>query len=147
MAAAPEPGSLVVHTMVSKVFIGESIALNQLTMKMQCGVGQWKADQAWHIGLREREDYAVDRAIKVEGRDNVNKDTHMILRVTFSALGVAHFGRYYQDSSLQFRQKLYKKSYYGNIDWGVWHLLGDLPLSLNDEQGNTLVSSEYLEIQ
>ena len=149
MAAAPEPGSLVVHTMVSKVFIGESIALNQLTMKMQCGVGQWKADRAitQYIGLREREDYAVDRAIMVEGRDNVNKDTHMILRVTFSALGVAHFGRYYQDSSLQWRQKLYKKSYYGNIDWGVWHLLGDLPLSLNDEQGNTLVSSEYLEIQ
>jgi hypothetical protein len=149
MAAAPEPGSLVVHTMVSKVFIGESIALNQLTMKMQCGVGQWKADRAitQYIGLREREDYAVDRAIMVEGRDHVNKDTHMILRVTFSALGVAHFGRYYQDSSLQFRQKLYKKSYYGNIDWGVWHLLGDLPLSLNDEQGNTLVSSEYLEIQ
>ena len=147
MAAAPEPGSLVVHTMVSKVFIGESIALNQLTMKMQCGVGQWKADQAWHIGLREREDYAVDRAIMVEGRDNVNKDTHMILRVTFSALGVAHFGRYYQDSSLQFRQKLYKKSYYGNIDWGVWHFFEDLPLSMIDEQGNTLVSSEFLEIE
>ena len=149
MAAAPEPASLVVHTMVSKVFIGESIALNQLTMKMQCGVGQWKADRAitQYIGLREREDYAVDRAIMVEGRDHVNKDTHMILRVTFSALGVAHFGRYYQDSSLQFRQKLYKKSYYGNIDWGVWHFVEDLPLSMIDEQGNTLVSSEFLEIE
>ena len=147
MAAAPEPASLVVHTMVSRVFFDECMTLNKLTMKMQCGVGQWKADQAWHIGLRERVVDAVDRAIKVEGRDNVSKETHMILRVTFSALGVAHFGTKCQDSSLQFRQKLYKKSYYDNIDWGVWHLLGDLPLSLNDEQGNTLVSSEYLEIQ
>ena len=147
MAAAPEPASLVVHTMVSRVFFDECMTLNKLTIKMQCGVGQWKADQAWHIGLRKRVVDALDRAIQVEGSDNVSKETHMILRVTFSALGVAHFGRYYQDSSLQWRQKLYKKSYYGNIDWGVWHLLGDLPLSLNDEQGNTLVSSEYLEIQ
>ena len=148
MAAAPEPGSLVVHTMVSKVFIGESIALNQLTMKMQCGVGQWKADRAitQYIGLREREDYAVDRAIMVEGRDNVNKDTHMILRVTFSALGVAHFGTKCQDSSFQFRPKLYKMTFHDNNDWGVWHLLCDLPLSLNDDKGNTLVSSEYMEI-
>ena len=147
MAAAPEPASLVVHTMVSRVFVDESMTLKKLTMKMQCGVGQWKAEKAWHIGFRERVVDAVDRAIKVEGRDNVSKETHMILRVTFSALGVAHFGTKCQDSSFQFRPKLYKMSYYDNIDWGVWHLLGDLPLSLNDEQGNTLVSSEYLEIQ
>jgi hypothetical protein len=147
MAAAPEPASLVVHTMVSRVFFDECMTLNKLTIKMQCGVGQWKADQAWHIGLRERVVDAVDRAIKVEGRDNVSKETHMILRVTFSALGVAHFGTKCQDSSFQFRPKLYKMSYHDTNDWGVWHLLCDLPLSLNDEQGNTLVSSEYMEIE
>ena len=113
---------------------------------MQCGVGQWKADQAWHIGLRERVVDAVDRAIMVEGRDNVSKETHMILRVTFSALGVAHFGTTCQGSSLQFLPALYKKSYHGPTDWGVWHLLCDLPLSLNDVMGNTLVSSQWLEI-
>ena len=147
MAAAPEPASLVVHTMVSRVFFDESMTLNKLTIKMQCGVGQWKADQAWHIGLRERVVDAVDRAIKVEGRDNVSKETHMILRVTFSALGVAHFGTKCQDSSFQFRPKLYKMTFHDNKDWGVWHLLEDLPLSMIDEQGNTLVSSEYMEIE
>ena len=147
MAAAPEPASLVVHTMVSRVFFDECMTLNKLTIKMQCGVGQWKADQAWHIGLRERVVDAVDRAIKVEGRDNVSKETHLILRVTFSALGVAYFGTKCQDSSFQFRPKLYKMTFHDNKDWGVWHLLCDLPLSLNDEQGNTLVSSEYMEIE
>ena len=147
MAAAPEPASLVLHTMVSNAFVDESVKLNMLTMKMQCGVGQWKADQAWHIGLREREIDALDRAFQVEGSDNVSKQTHMILRVTFSALGVAHFGTKCQDSSFQFRPKLYKMTFHDNKDWGVWHLLEDLPLSMIDEQGNTLVSSEFLEIE
>ena len=132
MAAAPR--SLVLYTMVSKACVQESVELNMLK----------KAENAWHIGLRERMEDAVDRAIKVEGR--ASKESHLILRVEFSALGVAHFGTTCQGSSLQFLPALYKKSYHGPTDWGVWHLLCDLPLSLNDVMGNTLVSSQWMEI-
>ena len=132
MAAAPR--SLVLYTMVSKACVQESVELNMLK----------KAENAWHIGLRERMEDAVDRAIKVEGR--ASKESHLILRVEFSALGFAHFGTTCQGSSLQFLPALYKKSYHGATDWGVWHLLCDLPLSLNDVMGNTLVSSEWMEI-
>ena len=132
MAAAPR--SLVLYTMVSKACVEESVELNMLK----------KAEDAWHIGLRERMEDAVDRAIKVEGR--ASKESHLILRVEFSALGFAHFGTTCQGASLQFLPALYKKSYQGATDWGVWHLLCDLPLSLNDVMGNTLVSSECMEI-
>ena len=142
MAAAPAPASLVLYTMVSKACVDESVELNMLKMKMQCG--EREAEDAWHIGLRQRAEDAVDRAIKVEGR--ASKESHMILRVEFSALGFAHFGTTCQGSSLQFLPALYKKSYHGATDWGVWHLLCDLPLSLNDVMGNTLVSSEWMEI-
>ena len=142
MAAAPAPASLVLYTMVSKACVDESVELNMLKMKMQCG--ECEAEHAWHIGLRQRAEDAVDRAIKVEGR--ASKESHMILRVEFSALGFAHFGTTCQGSSLQFLPALYKKSYHGATDWGVWHLLCDLPLSLNDVMGNTLVSSEWMEI-
>ena len=132
MAAAPR--SLVLYTMVSKACVQESVELNMLK----------KAENAWHIGLRERMEDAVDRAIKVEGR--ASKESHLILRVEFSALGFAHFGTTCQGSSLQFLPALYKKSYQGATDWGVWHLLCDLPLSLNDVMGNPLVSSDWMEI-
>ena len=148
MAAAPEPAPapapLVLFTMVSKDCVDESSDLNKLKMQMQCG--ECEAEDAWHIGFRTRAADAVDRAIKVEGRARVSKVSHMILRVEFSALGVAHFGTTCQGSSLQFLPALYKKSYQGATDWGVWHLLCDLPLSLNDVMGNTLVSSEWMEI-
>jgi len=132
MAAAPR--SLVLYTMVSKACVQESVELNMLK----------KAEDAWHIGLRERMEDAVDRAIKVEGR--ASKESHLILRVEFSALGFAHFGTTCQGASFQFLPALHKKSYQGATDWGVWHLLCDLPLSLNDVMGNTLVSSEWMEI-
>ena len=136
MAAAPR--SLVLYTMVSKACVQESVELNILK----------KAEDAWHIGLRERMEDAVDRAIKVEGR--ASKESHLILRVEFSALGFAHFGTTCPVPSSSFHSQflpfLHKKSYQGAIDWGVWHLLCDLPLSLNDVMGNTLVSSEWMEI-
>ena len=132
MAAAPR--SLVLYTMVSKACVQESVELNMLK----------KAEDAWHIGLRERMEDAVDRAIKVEGR--ASKESHLILRVEFSALGFAHFGTTCQGASLQFLPALYKKSYQGATDWGVWHLLCDLPLSLSDVMGNPLVSSDWMEI-
>ena len=132
MAAAPR--SLVLYTMVSKACVQESVELNMLK----------KAENAWHIGLRERMEDAVDRAIKVEGR--ASKESHLILRVEFSALGFAHFGTTCQGASYQFLPALHKKSYQGATDWGVWHLLCDLPLSLNDVMGNPLVSSDWMEI-
>ena len=132
MAAAPR--TLVLYTMVSKACVQESVELNRLT----------KAENSWHIGLRERMEDAVDRAIQVEG--NISKESHLILRVEFSALGVAHFGTTCQGASYQFLPALHKKSYKGSTDWGVWHLLCDLPLSLSDAMGNPLVSSDWMEI-
>ena len=135
---ADAPRSLVLYTMVSKVCAQESVDLNKLKIP----------EDAWYIGLREQYAHAVERAIKVEG--SASKESHLILRVEFSALGFAHFGTTCPVPSSSFHSQflpfLHKKSYQGAIDWGVWHLLCDLPLSQNDVMGNPLVSSEWMEI-
>ena len=48
-----------------------------------------KEDREWHIALREQLEEAVQREVKYAG--HVDKDSHMVLRVTFSPLGIAYF--------------------------------------------------------
>ena len=75
-----------------------------------------------------------------------SKDTHVVLEIRFSSLGVAHYTTLCQGPDYGFRSTLQKMSYRGATDWKVWHFHADLPLEAYDEQGNLLVTSSLKEI-
>ena len=98
-----------------------------------------------YIGLRQTPEEALRRLGQVG--EVANKDTHVMLAVTFSPLGVAHFCSTFGDQSYKFMLMLSKMfHWYADDDHGVWHFIRNLPLSMNDEIGNELVSSEWKEI-
>ena len=95
--------------------------------------------------MRESPEEAIRRA--EQAGDPVAKHTHVILKVIFSTLGVAHFVTTCEDSSYNFQPILSKRcNWYATRDKGAWHFIRNLPLSLNDDQGNILVTTEWLEI-
>ena len=100
----------------------------------------------WHIGLRATIEEAQIRADQVE--TSVSKDTHCVLQVTFSPLGVAHLVTTYGDESYKFQpilSKLWNTS--PGVDKGAWHFNQHLPMSMSDDDGNPLIWTELLEIE
>jgi len=131
--STPQP--LKLCTFVSKSQMDECIEKNMLEIPKD-----W-----WHIGLRESPEEAMVRAGQVG--EPVNKDSHVILMVIFSPLGVAHFTTTCEDQTYHFQPILHKIcNRYATRDKGVWHFIRNLPLSMTDDQGNQLVSSEWMEI-
>ena len=100
--------------------------------------------EEWKIGLRENPTDALERECKIG--ESVSKDTHVVLEIRFSSLGVAHYTTLCQGPDYGFRSTLQKMSYRGATDWKVWHFHADLPLEAYDEQGNLLVTSSLKEI-
>ena len=96
----------------------------------------------WSIALREKLSDALDRGIYT----GATKQTHVVLDIQFSPLGVAHYTTLCQGPSYSYQPTLQKMTYRGDKDWKVWHFHGDLPLQAEDEQGNSLVTSGILEI-
>ena len=100
-----------------------------------------------HIGLRERRCEVVMRARYVAKSGDVTPESHILLKIQFSAAGFKHYtttsaGRDHNHSPL-----LHKHVYSKNeCDWKVWHLLQDLPLRREDSPGELYVSTEWLEI-
>ena len=95
--------------------------------------------------MRESPEEAVVRA--GQAGEPVAKDTHVILKVIFSTLGVAHFVTTYEDKSYHFQPILSKMcNKYATRDKGAWHFIRNLPLSLSDDHGNALVTTEWLDI-
>jgi hypothetical protein len=133
MAASPQP--LVLYKLVPLTQVQDCIEHNLLP----------KEDKWWYIGFRQCGEEAVARAVHVEG--GANKDSHAMLVVEFSPLGVAHFTTTFEDKTYQFQPVLHKIcSQWATYDKGVWHFTRDLPLSLSDDQGNYLVRSQWMEI-
>ena len=129
------PQAFKLYTFVAKSQMDEAIESGEL--KIPSG---W-----WYIGLRESPDEAVHRAALVG--ETANKDSHAMLMVTLSPLGVAHFTTTIEDQSYHFQPILSKIcNRYATHDKGVWHFIRNLPLSMSDEQGNHLVSSQWMEI-
>ena len=101
----------------------------------------------WHIGLRATIEEAQIRADQVE--TSVSKDTHCVLQVTFSPLGVAHFVTTFGDASYKFQPILSKVWNRPTgvdqvvFDKGAWHFNQHLPLSMFDEDDNPLISTEF----
>ena len=131
--STPQP--LELYTFVQRSQINECFEKNMLEIPKD-----W-----WYIGLRKTPEEALVRAGQVG--EQVDKDTHAILRVTFSPLGVAHFTQTCQDKFYHFVPVLHKICKpYDRRDKGAWHFNRNLPLSMSDDHGNQLVASEWLEI-
>ena len=133
MTAMPEP--LVLYTLVAKSRVEQCIASNTLPLE------RWQ----WHIGFRQEVGESLARQCEFDG--HVDKDSHMVLRVTFSPLGVAHFVTTVGDKANQFLPVLHKVRCGWPTDRGQWRFIQDLPLSLSTALGQDLVSSEWLEIE
>ena len=101
------------------------------------------ADQ-WKVGLRHRVEDAIERESKVGG--TVRKDTHVVLKIRFSALGLAHFTTLCQARDGAYRSLLQKQVYRDNADWKVWHFGDHLPLNAVDEQDRPLITAEMMLI-
>ena len=139
------PGNLVLYKMVLKEDYDVIIEQGFLKLNQQSNADWWK------IGLREEKDEAVAREVKVykkEGRGPVNKDTHLICEITFTALGFAYYGMQATGHDYLFQPMLAKQKYpaHEEKDYKVWYFHGDLPLDAKDTAGNVLVQTVWNEI-
>ena len=98
-----------------------------------------------YIGLQERRCDAVMRARGVATSGHVTPESHILLKIVFSAAGFKHYtttsaGEHHHHAPL-----LHKRVYSKNeCDWKAWHLLQDLPLRREDSPGELYVSTEWL---
>ena len=125
---------------------------NELVVMFEQGFIRMNQDSHadwWKVGLRENYMEALEREQKIaqkEDRGPVNKETHFILKITFTALGVAYYTRLCKGVDYQFQPTLVKKPYKEDTDWKVWHFCDDLPMHATDANGNEYVTCTVMEI-
>ena len=82
-----------------------------------------------YIGLRESLEEAMKRYRLTFG-DKVPTSELVMVCVNFTETGFAHFASDICDASHFFCPRLSKKTFNDSTtDWGVWHFVGDLPLT------------------
>ena len=82
-----------------------------------------------YIGLRVTPEAAMERYRKTFG-DKVPTPELLMLCLNFTEKGFAHFASDICDQAHFFCPRLSKKTFNdSSTDWGVWHFVGDLPLS------------------
>ena len=98
-----------------------------------------------YIGLRESPAEALDRVRLATGVP-ADKDTHALLQIVFTCVGVAHFATTCAGLEQRYSPLLTKRTYRDDTDWKVWHFLGDLPLRLEHESGELMVFSSWRSV-
>ena len=78
------------------------------------------------IGLREKMEDAVGRYCLAFGP--TPKEELAVLRVVFTSLGIAHYTTDNCGPTHDFQCRLSKKIWNDDVDYGVWHFIGALPL-------------------
>jgi hypothetical protein len=78
-----------------------------------------------YIGLREQPTAAVERVYESTGKA-ATKDSHMLLELRLTMFGLGHFAT---QKTADFNTVLFEKTFNDDVDWGVWHFVGDIPLS------------------
>ena len=78
------------------------------------------------IGLRERLEDALHRYSLAFGP--TAKEELAVLRVVFTSLGIAHYTTDNCGPTHDFQCRLSKKIWNDDVDYGVWHFIGALPL-------------------
>ena len=130
-----QAASIVLYKLVTRARIQQCVDSNLLC----------KEDWEWHIALREQLEEAVQREIKFS--KHVDKDSYVVLRVTFHPLGIAYFTTLCGEEAYQFKPVLHKVTWWDSTrDWGAWRFIRDLPLSMESCLGEPMVTSEWLEI-
>ena len=82
-----------------------------------------------YIGLRVTPEAAMERYRLTFG-DKVPTTELLMLCFNFTEKGFAHFASDICDASQFFCPRLFKKTFNDSTtDWGVWHFIGDLPLT------------------
>jgi hypothetical protein len=102
----------------------------------------------FYIGLRQSPEQAVVRAVEVEGADyHKLEEEAKLLKIMFTPFGVSHFTMLFEQN-YQFRPRLHKVlNKVDTGDKGIWHFIGDLPLSLSDRLGNELVKTRWVDMR
>ena len=99
-----------------------------------------------YIGLREDIGAALARAALCSP-ETVTKATHLVVRVHFTPLGLAHYGIATAGAEHCFSPLLTKKLYPNDpTDWRVWHFHGDLPLGHVGPGGIAYLTTEWMQI-
>ena len=78
------------------------------------------------VGLRERAEDAIERYRLNFGE--IEKEKLVLLQVSFTPLGLAYFTTQTCGPANRFCSQLSKMTYGTDVDWAVWHFVGDLPL-------------------
>ncbi len=84
--------STVVHGVTGSLQLYKAIAVADVPSLMLRGrvtLAESGIDK-WQIGLREKVPDALECEIRAQSEWNVSKDTHLVLEITFSPLGIAH---------------------------------------------------------
>ena len=130
------PTSLYLYACVSKADKPHIEQAGRLT----AWTPRWKGDggvpERGYIGLRQTPEDALRRASLFEDGDK--KDTHLLLQVEFTDLGLEHFAAK--------TQTLFKIPFRHTTEWGTWQFKGDLPLREVDDMDNLLICCRFMEI-
>jgi hypothetical protein len=101
-----------------------------------------------YIGLRESVAEAVERRRKTWGEQEVTDDTHIVLKVTVTRVGVSVLTLRASAREDSFASTLYKKPTYGVKldDWKVWHFVGDLPLQGHAGYDEKVYTAQWMSL-
>ena len=99
-----------------------------------------------YIGLRESVAEAVERRRKNWGESEVTDDTHIVLKVIVTHVGVSVLTRLASAPEDFYASTLYKKPTNGVtlVDWKVWHFVGDLPLEGHAGYNKEVYTAQWL---
>jgi hypothetical protein len=129
--------ALVLYLIIRKDDLAQ--CTRQLAVPRRYVTAKWN-----YIGLRESVAEAVERRRKTWGESEVTDDTHIVLKVIVTHIGVSVLTRLTSAPEDFFASTLYKKPTNGVtlVDWKVWHFVGDLPL-----EGHTGYNEEVYTVQ
>jgi hypothetical protein len=99
-----------------------------------------------YVGLRETEADAVQRREK-SWTEKVTCETHVLLKLTFTEVGLGRLTRQICPGVDFFTSRMYKKTFTDpTTDWKIWHYVGDLPLQGDDADDETNFTAEWLPV-
>ena len=100
----------------------------------------------YYIGLRECPYQALVRAKLHTDEGKVTRESHILLKIHFSAAGYMHYATKSAGRDYAFSPVLHKRIYRKDkVDWKVWHFQDNLPMRWEASPGVSLVSSEWCD--
>ena len=95
------------------------------------------------IGLREDMEDAVKRYSLAFG--STPREELVVLQIFFTPLGIAHFTTNNCGAEHDFQCRLSKRIWTDDVDYGVWHFIGPLPLG--GDRSDPLMSMQWISME